>query len=140
MQTNNINSNDLNNFWSFVDTLNFDSNSSNAETVRRDLLKRLTPNTAELYKEVCDKLAYQLYKTVTTKNIPLYLYACYEAIAKGKEYYSISISKPGSIVTLSESIDPLNHFGNCLPTDTDYYGSASTVTAEVNEFEEDYLN
>ena len=119
--SNKYDKNTLNNFWSFVESVNYSSNSSDAESVRKDFLKKLSPYTAETYKEICDTLAYDLYRTVTDKNVPLFLYASYEAIAKGSVYYEMCLEKPETIVTFSTTIDALNHFGNCLPTEDDYF-------------------
>lgn len=139
--SNKYDKNTLNNFWSFVESVNYSSNSSDAESVRKDFLKKLSPYTAETYKEICDDLAYDLYRKVTDKNVPLFLYASYEAIAKGSEYYNMCTQKPDTIVTFSTTIDALNHFGNCLPTEDDYFVQEPTESYSSSTFvdeEEEY--
>lgn len=129
--------NTLNNFWSFVESVNYSSNTSDAESVRKDFLKKISPYVAESYKEICDSLAYDLYRKVTDKNTPLYLYASYEAIAKGSDYYDMCLHKPETVVTLSSSIDALNHFGNCLPTEDDYFVQATPEPYTTETFVDD---
>lgn len=134
-----IDTNKLNSFWQFVETVGYDSNSSDAESVRKDFLKRISPHNASTYKEICDKLAYALFDKVTTKSIPLFLYASYEAVAKGSEFYNLCLSKPETVVTLSTSINAFNHFGNCLPTEDDYFAQNTSYVAVdyIDEDEED---
>ena len=128
--------NTLNSFWSFVESVNYNSNTSDAESVRKDFLKKISPYIAESYKEICDELAYSLYRKVTDKNVPLYLYSAYEAIAKGKEFFELCLQKPETVVQLSSTIDALNHFGNCLPTEDDYFAQ-EPVESYASSFDEE---
>lgn len=132
--------NTLTSFWTFVESVNYNSNTSDAESVRKDFLKKISPYVAESYKEICDSLAYELYRKVTEKNVPLYLYASYEAIAKGREFFEVCSQKPETVVHLSTNIDALNHFGNCLPTEDDYFvqESADIYTSSSYDEEEDF--
>lgn len=134
---NNTVDNSTTEFWNFVESLKFDSNQKSAETVRQSLLKQLSPHVAEKYKDLCDTLAYSLYRTITDKNMPIYLYASYEAIAKGQSFYNDCLKNGTLIESLSEKIQSLNHFGNCFPTEDDYY---SSYTTNSNYRVDDYDN
>lgn len=122
--------NSINEFWFFVDELNFDCSTSDADTVKVKLLKRLSPNTATKFKEICDDYAHNLYALASSKKETSYLYASYEAVARGREFYTTCTDNINTIAPLLEHARTLNHFGNVFPTDDDYFGSAPTYVVQ----------
>lgn len=131
--------NSINEFWNFVDQLGFDCSEQDAEAVKLTLLKRLSPGVASKYKQICDTLAHELYSTVTSKNESTYLYASYEAVARGKEFYTICNDNVNTIAPLLEHVKTLNHFGNVFPTDDDYYGKAPSYVVEDDfDYDDDF--
>jgi hypothetical protein len=126
---------DLNNFWIFIETLKFNSATSDAATIRRVLLKQLTPTTAETYREICRNFATQLFSATTTSNSDMaYLYAAYDAISQGRNFFNDAL-KAKSVAPLIEKVQPSNNLCDVFPTDDDYYGAASGSSYVV---EEDY--
>lgn len=124
---------DLNNFWIFIETLKFSSITSDAATVRKILMKQLTPSTAETYREICRTLAMQLFASTTTSMSDMsYLYAAYDAIAQGRDFYNDAI-KAKSVTTLLDKVQPTNNLCDIFPTDDDYYGSVTESTYTVQE-------
>jgi hypothetical protein len=130
--------NSINEFWIFVDQLGFDCSHQDAEAVRVSLLKQISPGVASKYKQICDELAQELYTVVSKKKESSYLYASYEAIARGKEFYTVCKDNINTIAPLLESVRTLNHFGNVFPTDDDYYGKAPTYIIEENYYDDGY--
>lgn len=128
----------INEFWGFVDQLEFDCSKSDADSVRVSLLKQLSPSAASRYKQICDDLAHNLYVAVSVKNESSYLYASYEAVARGKEFYTVCTDNINTIAPLLEHARTLNHFGNIFPTDDDYYGKAPSYATDDAEFEDDF--
>lgn len=113
-------SNSINEFWSFVERLNFNSATADAEAVRLTLLKQISPGAAERYKTICDDLAYDLFNRVPSSEKSL-LYATYDVIAQGREHYEQCVQKPDVVVVASKATHALNHLGNVFPTEDDYY-------------------
>lgn len=122
--------NSINEFWNFVDQIEFDCSKQDAEAVRLSLLKRLSPSAASKYKQICDAYAQELYSQVSKKSETTYLYASYEAVARGREFFTICTDNPNTIAPLLEHVRTLNHFGNVFPTDDDYYGKAPSYAVE----------
>jgi len=127
----------INEFWYFVDQLNFNCSNTDADTVRVSLLKKLSPSTASRYRSICDAYAYKLHSQVSTKGESPYLYASYEAVSRGKEFYTTCTDTINTVAPLLEQVTVLNHFGNVFPTDDDYYGKAPTYTV-VDDHDDDY--
>lgn len=114
---------DLNAFWSFIETLKFNSATSDAATIRRILLKQLTPTTAETYREICRTLATQLFAETTTSTSDMtYLYAAYDAISQGRDLYNDAL-KAKSVAILIDKVQSNNNLCDVFPTDDDYYGA-----------------
>lgn len=135
-----MSTNNINDFWNFVDQLSFNCSTSDADSVRVDLLKQLSPATASKYKDTCDSLAHDLYRCVSVKNESSYLYAAYEAVARGRDFYTMCCDNINTIAPLLEHARTLNHFGNVFPTDEDYYGKAPayTVVDDIDYDDEDF--
>lgn len=112
--------NSVDDFWSFVERLNFNSSSSDAEAVKLTLLKQISPVAAERYKSICDDLAYDLFNRVQSSDKSL-LYATYDVIAQGREHYEGCTQNPDTVVVQSKGTHALNHLGNVFPTEDDYY-------------------
>lgn len=130
--------NSLTEFWNFVDQLGFDCSTQDAETIKSSLLKKISPGVASKYKHITDTLAHELYSNVLIKKESTYLYASYEAVARGKEFYTVCSDNINTIAPLLEQVKTLNHFGNVFPTDDDYYGKAQSYTVEEDFDFDDY--
>lgn len=131
------------NFWIFVETLKFDSKKQDALTVRKQILTKLSPTLADKYKELCDELAFSLYRSVFYDKKNNYLYAAFEAVSKGKEFYQKCWDEPTSIEPFIESLDQFNNFSTVLPTEDDYFNvNVPTPNDVLDDYDEylDYLN
>ena len=112
----------INEFWNFVEKINFNSSVADAESIKLALLKQISPTAAERYKDVCNDFAYELCSKAKIKNIPIMMYTAYDAIAQGREFYDVCVQKPATLAVQTTQSSALNHFGNIFPTEDDYYG------------------
>lgn len=131
------------NFWIFVENLKFDSKTQDTLTVRKQILTKLSPSLADKYKELCDELAFSLYRSVFYDKKNTYLYAAFEAVSKGKEFYQKCWEEPTIVEPSIESLDQFNNFSTVLPTEDDYFNinipSPNDVLEDYDEYL-DYLN
>lgn len=123
-------------FWIFVENLSFDSKKQDSSTVRASILKKLSPSVAEKYKDICDELAFSLYKNVFYDKKNIYLYAAFESVSKGEVFYQKCWDSPETIETLVEGIDQFNNFSSVLPIEGDYFVSIAPSTG--GDFEEEF--
>lgn len=128
----------VNNFWIFVDQLKFDSKKQDASSVRKTILKTLSPTLAEKYKDLGDELAFSLYRNVFYDKKNTYLYASFEAVSKGSDFYQKCWDNPEIIEPVAESLDRFNNFSAVLPTEDDYYSVNTPTPEEVWDDYEDY--
>jgi hypothetical protein len=112
----------INEFWNFVEKINFDSSVADAESIKLTLLKQISPTAAERYKDICDDLAHALRNKAGQKNVPIVLYVAYDAVAQGRDFYDVCVQKPATLSVQASQSNALNHFGNIFPTEDDYYG------------------
>lgn len=127
----------VNNFWVFIEQLKFDSKKQDASSIRSSILKMITPSLANKYKELGDELAFSLYRNVFFDKKNSYLYASFEAISRGMEFYQKCWDVPESIEPVVESLDQFNNFSAVLPTEDDYFGVNLPTPQEVwDEYEE----
>jgi ribosomal protein S17E len=130
----------IQNFWIFVEQLKFDSKTQDAATVRASILKKLSPTLAEKYKDIGDELAFSLYREVFYDKKTSYLYASFEAIAKGNDFYQKCWENPTEIEPLIEGINQFNNFSTVLPVEDDYFNlimpTPQTVLDEFDEYDE----
>ena len=130
------------NFWIFIDNLSFDSKNQDASTVRGKILKQLSPTMAEKYKDLGDELAFSLYRNVFFDKKNVYLYASFEAVSKGLDFYEKCWENSSLIEPLVENIDQFNNFSTVLPIEDDYFNlivpSPQNVLDEFEEYD-DYL-
>lgn len=112
----------INEFWNFVEKINFDSSVADAESIKLALLKQISPTAAERYKDMCDDLAHELRNKAVSKNVPIMLHAAYDAIAQGRDFYDVCAQKPATLAVQTTQSSALNHFGNIFPSEDDYYG------------------
>lgn len=125
-------------FWIFIESLKFDSKKQDSSTVRSSILKKISPSTAEKYKDLGDELAFSLYRQVYYDKKNSYLYACFEAVSKGNEFYEKCWETPAIIDPLVEGLDQFNNFSTVLPTEDDYFNNIIPSPEEVWEDFEDY--
>ena len=111
----------IQNFWIFIEELKFDSKKEDAITIRSKILKKLSPSLADKYKEICDELAFSLYRDVFYDKKNMYLYASFEAVCRGRDFYENCWIQPELIEPLAESLDQFNNFSTVLPTEDDYF-------------------
>jgi hypothetical protein len=128
----------INNFWIFIEELNFDSAKKEASTVRSSILKKLSPSLADKYKEIGDELAFSLYRQVFFDKKNVYLYASFEAISKGHEFYQKCWLDNTVIESIVESINQFNNFSTVLPTEDDYFHLINPTPQEVWDDYEEY--
>ena len=130
----------VNNFWIFIEQLKFDSKKQDASSVRTSILKMLSPSLAEKYKELGDELAFSLYRNIFFDKKNSYLYASFEAISRGIDFYQKCWDNPEIIEPVVESLDQFNNFSAVLPTEDDYFGvnlpSPEEVWDEYEEYDE----
>jgi hypothetical protein len=126
------------NFWIFVENLKFDAKRQDASNIRASILKKISPSVAEKYKELCDELAFSLYRNVYYDKKNLYLYAAFEAVSKGGDFYNKCWIEPLKIETLIEGIDQFNNFSAVLPIEDDYFAINLPTPQEVWEDYEEY--
>lgn len=122
-------------FWIFIESLKFDSKTQESSVVRASLLKRLSPTTAGKYKEIADEFAFSLYRSVFSDKKSNYLYASFNVVAKGLQFYSECWRNPSMIEPLIDSLDQFNNFSGCLPIEDDYYNN---LTTQKNSIIDDY--
>jgi hypothetical protein len=128
------------NFWIFVENLKFDSKKQDAFSVRKSILTKLSPSLADKYKELCDELAFSLYRSVFYDKKNIYLYAAFEAISKGREFYQKCWEQPNIIEPFIESLDQFNNFSTVLPTEDDYFNVNTPSPNDVLEDYDEYLD
>lgn len=128
----------LKKFWSFIDELSFDGSVQEVATVRSNIMKKLTPATSDVYKDIADELAFSLYRNVYNEKKSVYLYAAFDAVAKGKGFYDNCWKDPLSINPLVEGLDQYNNFSNVLPSEGDYYVSVMPSVESVLDDYDDY--
>ena len=108
--------------------------------MRASILKKLSPSLAEKYKDIGDELAFSLYREVFYDKKTAYLYASFEAIAKGSEFYQKCWINPTEIDSLIESVNQFNNFSAVLPTEDDYFNlitpTPQTVIEDYDEYDE----
>ena len=127
------------NFWIFIENLKFDSKVQDASSTRGSILKMLSPNVAEKYKEIADELAFSLYREVFYDKKNLYLYASFEAVGRGNIFYENCWNNTALIEPIVESIDQFNNFSTVIPTEDDYFNliqpSPQNVLDEYDEYD-----
>jgi hypothetical protein len=130
----------LKNFWIFIENLNFDGKTQESSSVRASILKKLSPSIAEKYKEIGDELAFSLYREVFYDKTSTYLYAAFEAVSKGSDFYEKCWLDETKIESILSSVDQFNNFSTVLPTEDDYFHlitpTAQSVLDEFDEYDE----
>ena len=130
----------IKNFWIFIENLSFDSKKQEASSVRASILKKLPPSTAEKYKDIGDELAFSLYRDVLFDKTNMYLYAAFDAVSKGSEFYNKCWEDNSYIENIFSSVDKFNNFSTVLPTEDDYFNlitpNAQSVLDEFDEYDE----
>jgi hypothetical protein len=125
-------------FWVFVETLQFDSTKKDASTIRSEILKKISPFTADKYKEIADELAFSLYRGIFFDKKSTYLYACFEVVSRGSVFYDECWDKPELVDPIAETVNQFNNFSTALPTEDDYFEFNTPSPQEVWEDYEDY--
>jgi hypothetical protein len=128
------------NFWIFVEKLNFDSKTQEACSIRASILKKLSPSVAEKYKDIADELAFSLYREVFYDKKTSYLYASFEAVSKGMSFYEKCSENPLEIDSILETTNQFNNFSTVLPVEDDYFNlitpTPQNVLDEYDEYDE----
>lgn len=128
------------NFWIFIEKLNFDSKTQEASSVRASILKKLSPSVAEKYKDIADELAFSIYREVFYDKKTTYLYAAFEAVGKGSSFYESCWVHSCLIEPIVESVDQFNNFSTVLPIEDDYFDlitpTPQTVLDGFDEYDE----
>jgi hypothetical protein len=126
------------NFWIFIENLKFDSKKQDATSVRASILKKLSPYLADKYKDLGDELAFSLYRSVFYDKKNAYLYASFEAVSKGMDFYEKCWDDPRIIETIVDTLDQFNNFSTVLPTEDDYFSMNNPTPEEVLEDYDEY--
>jgi hypothetical protein len=125
------------NFWIFIENLKFDSKKQDASSVRSSILKKISPSLADKYKQIGDELAFSLYRQVFYDKKNIYLYASFEAVSKGNDFYQNCWNNAITIEPIVESLDQFNNFSTVLPTEDDYFNLIIPAPqAVLDDFEE----
>ena len=127
-------------FWIFIENLKFDCKTQEASSVRASILKKLPPSVAEKYKDIGDELAFSLYRNVLFDKTSTYLYASFNAVSKGNDFYEKCWEDEGHIENIISSVDKFNNFSTVLPIEDDYFNlitpTAESVLDEYDEYDE----
>ena len=124
-------------FWIFVENLKFDSKTQEANSIRASILKKLTPFVAEKFKDIADQFAFSLYREVFYDKKTAYLYASFEAVSKGVDFYEKCWENSLEIEPLLEATNQFNNFSTVLPIEDDYFDLITpTPQAVLDEFDE----
>lgn len=130
----------INNFWIFIENLSFDSKTQDSTVVRASILKKLTPSLAEKYKDIADEFAFSLYRDVFFDKKNTYLYAAFEAVSKGFDFYQKCWDDSSIITPIVENLNQFNNFSTVLPIEDDYFNlitpSPQNVLDEFDEYDE----
>jgi hypothetical protein len=130
----------IQNFWIFIENLKFDSKKQDASSIRASILKKLSPSLADKYKQIGDELAFSLYRQVFYDKKNTYLYAAFEAVSKGNEFYQNCWNDSNLIEPIAESLDQFNNFSTVLPTEDDYFNliipAPQAVLDDFDEYDE----
>lgn len=111
----------LQKFWDFVSTLEFDPASKDSSTVKKQVIKKLPPATAESYRTIASDFGYSLYNEYYSDMGNQYLYASFDAVGRGKEFYESCLGDEDVITKIVDKIDISNNFSDCFPIEDDYY-------------------
>lgn len=125
-------------FWNFIDELKFDTKSKEAATARLDVMRRLSPTLADTYKNICDELAFSLVKNVYQNKKGNYIYAAFDAVSKGSEFYDLCWKDSSKIQPILDNTDPFNNFGSVIPTEDDYFSMIIPSPESIQEDFEEY--
>lgn len=126
------------NFWIFIENLKFDSKKQDASSVRASILKKLSPSMAEKFKELADELAFSLYRNSFYDKKNSYLYAAFETVGKGENFYQKVCDEPSSIEPLIEGLDLFNNFSTVLPIEDDYFQLLEPTPQNVLDHFDEY--
>jgi hypothetical protein len=125
------------NFWVFIESLNFDNKKQDAAVVRDSLLKKLSPSVADKYKKIADEFAFSLYRGAFYDKQPIYLYASFDAVAKGLQFYNECWENSDLLEESVKTADQFNNFASCIPTEDDYFHSVIPSPESImDDFEE----
>lgn len=121
----------LSGYWSFINQLSYDCENQDAYITKCSIMKRLSPSTAELYKDITDALAYSLYRDVYSDKKNSYLYACYDAISRGQRFYedcwmNADLIKPLE-TRLNADIIQEQNFSNVFPIEDEFFTQIEEV-------------
>lgn len=129
----------IKNFWVFIESLKFNPLDQDSSVVRGSLLKKLSPSIAGKYKEIADQLAFSLYRGVCYDKNSSYLYASFNCVSKGLNYYEECWENSEKIEELVKTVDQFNNFSSCLPTEDDYFNfilpSPESILEEYEEYD-----
>jgi hypothetical protein len=94
-------------------------------------MKKLSPSTSEMYKNITDALAFSLYREVYSDKKNTYLYACYDAISKGERFYENCWMNADSIkpleTRLNADIIQQQNFSNVFPIEDEFFTKIEEV-------------
>lgn len=126
------------NFWVFIESLKYDSSQQDSAVVRNTLLKKLSPTIAGKYKDIADEFAFSLYRGAFYDKTSTYLYAAFNAVAKGLNFYTECWNDSDKIEELIKTTDQFNNFSTCIPTEDDYFHSVIPSPESIVEDYEEY--
>lgn len=131
--------NSIGEFWTFIEKLNYNSQTTDADSVKQKLLKTIAPHQAEKYRAIAEIYAKSLAGRIVSPNSTAFvtiLPAAYLAVEKGKETYNISLEK--NTLPLSgleiDQVSVINCLINVFPREDDYYNSFATEVEDDLEY------
>lgn len=111
----------LQKFWDFVSVLDFNPIKKDNLSVKKQIIRKLTPKMAELYRSIASDLSYTLYNEFYLDMGNQYLYGSFDAVAKGKDFYESCFKDSENIEIIIPNVNISNNFSDCFPIEDDYF-------------------
>jgi hypothetical protein len=111
----------IRNFWDFVSVLDFNPVKKDNLSVKKQIIRKLPPKTAELYRSIASDLSYALYNDAYSDMGNQYLYASFDAVAKGEDFYESCFKDSDNIESIISNVNISNNFSGCFPIEDDYF-------------------
>jgi hypothetical protein len=111
----------IQNFWNFVCVIDFNPTKKDNLSVKKQIIRKLPPKTADLYRSIASDLSYDLFNKCYSDMGNQYLYASFDAVGKGEEFYESCFKDPDTIEKILTSVNISNNFSDCFPIEDDYF-------------------
>lgn len=127
---------ELNNFWSFVESICWDE-ADDSYTQKRSIMKRYSQIQTGKYLPICKDLSRKIVEKYNKQGVKLSYFAAANIVGKGKDIYNEYYSQVANIDDFNNFIDQ-NGFNGCflsiIPSQDDYF--ATFEYAHNNDYNE----